>query len=310
MQTFFGTQNFQKNKYVVALGNFDGVHVGHASLLAETVRVAEKRAFLPCVYTFEFSNKGGHLISNNAEKTEIFASFGMAAAVFDDFEKIKDLDCERFCREILVEKLGCEVAVCGSNFRFGKDRCGDAGTLVSEMRKLGKDAIIKDSVYTEDGDMVSSTLIRSLICQGKVSMANGYLGRPYSMSNTVIHGRHLGTELGIPTVNQLFPDGKVVPANGVYSCICRFDGKKYIGVANVGVKPTVNEDTEQNVICETHIVGYQGDLYGKVVTLEFYERLREEKKFDSLDALVAEIQKNIAASCDYFSDRKDIENGI
>lgn len=307
MQTYFSRDAFPKNKYVIALGNFDGVHIGHTALLNEAVRLSVQNGYKSCVYTFSDHPKSKDLITVNSEKENILRSFDIDSLLFDDFSDVCGLDCESFCRDILVGNLGCEIAVCGENYRFGKNRSGDADTLVSEMKKLGKKAVVIGHIKTQNGDTVSSTLIRGLLSDGDIASANRLLGREFSMENAVIHGNHLGTKLGIPTVNQLIPEKKLCIGAGVYSCLCEIDGKNYMGVANVGTKPTVTHgEASPIVLCETHIIGYQGDLYGATLKIRFFERLRDEKKFDSLDALVAEVNKNIARTKEYFSDREDV----
>ena len=295
-------------KSVVALGNFDGVHLGHQKLIKTAVSHAVQNGFLSCVYTFgeHPSNfKGGMnaLINDNIERVEMTEALGVDVLCFDDFEKIKGLSCRSFCEDILVNCLDCEVAVCGKNYRFGCKRSGDTATLVSEMERLGKKVIVIDDVALSDG-LVSSTVIRQLITAGEVEKAAEYLGRNFCLNSVVIHGKQLGRKLDAPTVNQLFPDEKIKPKNGVYICICHVEGKKYPGVTNVGVAPTVAEGDEPAVVCETHIIGFSGDLYGKMVKLEFCKRLRDEKKFPSVDELKKEIAHNVKQAKEYFEERE------
>lgn len=306
-------ENLPNIKRVVVLGNFDGVHLGHTKLINTSAQLARQLGIKNCVYTFQ---RHRHLdtpgfcglITDNPEKTEVISHMDVDTLFFDNFNSIKNLSCEEFCKKILVEKLGCEVAVCGKNYSFGKNRSGDSACLKYELEKLGKTAVICDHVVDANGDIVNSTAIRKCILEGDVEKAMEYLGRPFSIFYPVIHGRHLGTQIGIPTVNQHFCKEKIKPKNGVYACVCTVGDKKYCGVANVGTKPTVTHDeTDPPVLCETHIIGYNGDLYGQQVKIEFYRRLRDEKKFSSLDELVFAVQENIKQTKLIFADREDIQ---
>lgn len=298
MQTYNSGKLPENAKCAVALGNFDGVHKGHAALIEKTVDTAHKNGLLACVYTFEkhpsnFKNGFSGLITDNEEKEEILRGMGVDILYFDDFEKVKNFSCSEFCEKILAGTLHAELAVCGKNYRFGKNRSGDSETLTLEAGKLGVQALVIDYV-TECGKTVNSTEIRQAIVCGNVEKAADMLGRPFSISYPVIHGRQLGRQLGFPTINQQFPENKIKPENGVYACLCTVGNSKYPGVANVGTKPTVT-DGEKNppVLCETHIIGYNGDLYDKNVKVDFYRRLREEKKFSNLAELTDAVRQNI-----------------
>lgn len=308
MQTIDRINYSYDKKSVVALGNFDGVHKGHAALIGKAVSLAAENGLLSCVYTFSdhpsnFKNGISGLITDNREKADAVACLGADILCFDDFESVKNFSCERFCREILVEALGCEIAVCGSNYSFGAERSGDFLTLKSVMESLGKKAVVLDCVKLA-GSPVNSTHVRELICLGEVDKAAELIGRRYSFDGIVVHGKKLGRELGSPTVNQFFPEKKLRPKNGVYVSLCYVEDKKYAGVTNVGTNPTVNSENTSSVLCETHIIGYSGDLYGKNVRVEFCKRLRDEKKFPSLDALKSEILANIEQAKEYFEREK------
>lgn len=309
MQIIYRKNYSSDKKSVVALGNFDGVHKGHAALIGKAVALAAENDLLSCVYTFSdhpsnFKNGINGIITDNDEKAEIIAELGADALCFDDFDSVKELSCESFCRDILVNAFGCEIAVCGSNYSFGAGRTGDFSVLKKEMEALGKKAVVIDCVKSS-GALVNSTHVRELICQGEMEQVTDLLGRRYSFSSTVIHGKQLGRELGSPTANQLFPEKKLRPKNGVYISLCHLDDKYFAGVTNVGINPTVNSvDSGAQVLCETHIIGYDGDLYGKDIRVEFCKRLRDEKKFPSLDALKREISLNVSQAKEYFESEK------
>lgn len=296
-------------KSVVALGNFDGVHLGHATLIETAVALAKEHGLSCCVYTFSahpanFKNGINSIITDNREKESIISSLGADVLCLDDFEAVKGFSCREFCEEILVNSLGCEIAVCGDNYGFGANRSGNFETLKSEMEALSKKAVVIECLKLSDVT-VNSTLIRELICGGEVDKAAELLGRRYSFSSMVLHGKQLGRLLGSPTVNQIIPDKKLIPKNGVYITVCYADGKKYAGVTNVGKNPTVNDENAPT-LCETHLVGYEGDLYGKDVRIEFCKRLRDEKKFPSLDALKEEISRNVVQALEYFKEEERV----
>ena len=300
-------------KCAVALGNFDGVHKGHATLIRKTVALSREYGLSSCVYTFSehpsnFKNGFYGIITDNSEKQSIIESLGADIFYLDDFDKVKDLSCEEFCRDILVKKLGAEIAVCGKNYRFGKNREGDCETLKKQMEALGKKTVIIDYVTADShgtGEAINSTSIRRCISEGETEKAAELMGRPFSICYPVIYGRQLGRKLGFPTINQKFPKEKLRPKNGVYACLCTIDGKEYPGVANVGTKPTVTAgESKPPVLCETHIIGYDGDLYGKRIKLDFYRRLRDEKKFSDLDELTRAVKSNIEETKKYFEEKK------
>lgn len=313
MQTITA-QNFKEkpnNFCVTVLGNFDGVHLAHTKLILSAKKIAEENGYKLCVYTFSqhpSNSKEGFpgLITSSEEKEELIKSLGADILFLDDFKDVKDLSCEEFCSKVLAGKLNTKIAFCGKNFRFGKNRSGDAETLKEEMSALGGNAYAIDDIKSEDGNIINSTSIRKLLLEGDTEKALRLLGRPYSLTSPVVHGRHLATHLGAPTINQTFPQGKIVPKNGVYAVSLIFDGKKHFGVANVGIKPTVtSNETDCPILCETHILDYKGDLYGKTIKTEFYRKLRDEKKFASIEELSDAIKNDVLNAVSYFKEREE-----
>ena len=296
------------NKTSIALGNFDGVHMGHRAIIGNAVSFAGENNLKSVVYTFENhpnsffgKNTDGFFLTDNNEKNEIFKSIGVDEVRFEDFGKVKDMTPEEFCEKILIKELNCAAAFCGKNYRFGKNGSGDADALCRIMEKNGAKVFIEDFV-SDSGRTVSSTLIRSLLSEGKTLEAARLLKRPFSICGKVIHGEALGRKLGFPTINQLYPTEKAVLAFGVYAAVCTIDGKNYPGVANVGIKPTVTHDKNAPVLCETHIIDFEGDVYGKNVKISFYKMLRSEKRFANLDELTAEVRRNTNQTRDYFKE--------
>lgn len=281
-------------KCVLALGNFDGVHIGHAKLIKLTAEKAKEEGLTPAVWTFDpdslsrFRAGSERRLLSRAEKDRIFASYGAEYAVYEDFNRVRDMSPDEFVKNVLVGSLGCALAVCGFNFTFGRGGAGGPDLLKKLMEEYGGGAVIVPPVRV-NGVVVSSSGARSLIEEGRVDEARVLLGRPYSVTLPVKEGKKLGRTLGIPTVNQTFDGLYVRPGNGIYATSVSVDGKEYCGVTNVGSRPTVNTDPA-DVNCETHIIGYDGWLYGNEVGISFFKKLRDEKKFADLDELKRAIE--------------------
>ncbi len=289
---------------VLALGNFDGVHKGHALLINSAKEYAVKNGLEFGIYTFSHHPK--HSFSSNhnllctpEERLEIFESLGADFCYLESFDSVKDMSPECFVKYI-VESFNCKCTFCGDNFSFGKMAVGNSKTLCELMSENGKNSVVVDAVKI-DGIVVSSTYIRSLIQNGETEKAMEFLGRPYSIKSEIIHGQRLGNTLGFPTTNQTFPDDKIIPAYGVYACKVIIDSMQYSGVADVGVKPTVSGD-ERQILAETHIIDFDKDVYGKKSTLCLYKHLRTEKKFKSLSELRDNIKNDVEQTKNYFKD--------
>lgn len=288
-------------KNAVALGNFDGLHLGHAKLIEEMTKRTDTDSY---VYTFEihpskFMSHDPSLVRSlitNEQKVEILTQMGVKFVCFDDFQRVRNMSPSEFVKDVLIDTLKCDVAICGYNFSFGKKGAGTSELLKTELAKYGAECIIVPPV-THNQVTISSTRIRNLIENGDAEEAARLLGRPFSIRRPVIHGRMLGRTLGIPTVNQSFGDDCIIPASGVYVCRLKVDGKDFPAVCDVGTKPTVNGS---ELLSETHIIGYDGDLYGKTVEVAFLKRLRAEQKFSDIDELKSVIQNDIASAKKYF----------
>lgn len=278
---------------VVAIGCFDGVHVAHRTLLSETVSYAAAHGLAPAVFSFRgaLPHKGDRLQSEEA-RLAAFRESGIARVFLADFSEVSMLSPEAFIEDVLKKTCNAAVAVCGEGFRFGKDAVGDAALLSERMT-----AVVVPSV-TDGGVAVSSTRVREALSEGRPEEAARLLGAPYTLVGEVLHGKALGREYGIPTANMPFPEGSCIPKRGVYVTRVTVDGETYGAVTNVGVRPTVEADAAVN--CESHVIGYRGDLYGKTVTVQFYRYLREERKFATENALMAQIR----------SDRKEAEKWL
>lgn len=283
----FGTHTVPKENTVVALGNFDGVHLGHKELISKVLEKAQKHDLVPAVWSFEsYSPKcRGVCITTAREREALLFQMGIKTLFLSGFEQTRDMGCEEFIVSILKEKCGAKIAVIGFNFRFGKGAAGDADTFCSLCIKHGIEPIVCPAVYV-GGECVSSTLIRGYLAGGDMERAAELLGRPYYIELPVLQGQRLGVKMGFPTINQVFPAEMAVPRHGVYACFTELGGVVYPAVTDIGVRPTVSG---HGIRCETHIIGYSGDLYGDRIRVSFRRFIRPEIKFESLDALARQI---------------------
>lgn len=275
-----------------ALGNFDGVHRGHTALLK---KATEKGTCThSAVWTFRrhprlcSGDESFSALTTTEQRLSLFADAGIDLAVLCDFPDVKDVSPEDFALRILYNECHVRRAVCGYNFRYGKNASGTPTALSEELKALGAEEITVDAVKSADGAVISSSAIRRFLEEGDIERANDFLGREFCISLPVSEGQRLGRTLGLPTVNQVFPPHLVIPRHGVYAAKCTADGKEYKAIANIGVRPTVISHAE-NVNCETHIIGFSGDLYGKTVPVRLCRFLRDEKKFSSVDELKSAI---------------------
>lgn len=286
-----------------ALGNFDGVHTGHRELLLKAAK-KEYGAGASAVWTFRLHPQlylGKHavkIITSMEQKLEYFKETGIEYAILEDFSRISSLSPEEFAKNLLIGELGVVHAVCGFNFSFGKKAEGNCAMLKEYFESEERHVSIIPPLKI-DGDIVSSSLIRAKIEGGRVADAEKLLGHPFSIFLPVTEGRKLGRKIGIPTINQVFPENYVIPRFGVYACKCHVDGKVYRGISNVGIRPTIKEETKI-INCETHILDYSGYLYGKKIQVDFCKFIRDERRFASIEELVCEINKNIAEIREYF----------
>ncbi len=283
----------------VALGNFDGVHIGHRHVIEKAVSWADFSGgkIKSAVWCFAQNPKNvSEILTTSAEKAEIFKNLGADYVIFEDFEAVRSLSPRAFVLDYLRD-LSAAALFCGFNFRFGENAKGNVQDLEILCGDCGMHFEALPAVTYEDTP-VSSTVIRNLIKEGDVEKAEKLLSRPYFVHGEVIHGRHLGSTLGFPTVNQNFTDGKAVPRHGVYFTVTEFDGKKYPSVSNVGDRPTVKG---KHLRLETHIDGFEGDLYGKTVTVHFKKFCRPEKKFSSKEELQTAVLSDLDSAKSYFS---------
>ena len=281
------------DKRVFALGFFDGVHLGHQALLKECRRLAEELEAETAAITFEkhpqslFIARVPDLISTLTDRQRLLSQYGMTRVFpYPVTPEVMGMPWQDFVEELLSR--GAVGFVCGDDFRFGHRGEGNGEKLKEFCVQRGLPCVIVPE-QTADDRRISSTYIRTQIESGDMATAVRFLGHPWSITGTVVHGKQLGRTLGIPTANLLLPEGVVSPRFGVYACRAIVDGKSYPAVTNVGTRPTVNG---VGVTVEPWILDFQGDLYDREITLEFHRFLRPETKFPDLAALQAEIRKN------------------
>lgn len=294
-----------QNKRVMALGFFDGVHIGHGKLLQRVVQRAGELNAVPSAITFDahpesvILGQGAPLLTTVQERVGLMRRlYGIQDVIvvpFDD--QFMRMDWQRFITSFAVGTHGAAHLVAGHDFHFGYRGEGNPQRLqqLCAQSGIGCDIIPPEPL---DGIIVSSTYIRTLIAQGEMERAAQFLGHPHLLSDQVRHGKKLGTRLGFPTLNLHIPPGCITPAFGAYATRVWIDGVPYCAATNVGVRPTV--DHCGSVTVEASLLDFSGDLYGKTVHVEFHRYLRPEQKFDSLDALRAQVLRDVEEVRNYF----------
>lgn len=293
---------------VVALGNFDGVHLGHQALIEWAVKTAKSLNMKSAVFTF--ANHPKNVIGRKEmvrnilyfeEKAEIIRRLGVDYLFNIPFDgNIRKLSATQFIDEILLGKFKMKQAYCGFNYRFGYKAEGTPEVLIHEGIAKGFGIHVLEPFKIDD-NIVSSTFIRKLIATGKVDLCERYMGRSYTVGGEVVVGNRLGRTIGFPTSNLIIDETMVTPPNGVYVTNCIYSGEVYHSITNVGVKPTVADGTVKNI--ETHIFDFNKELYGKNIKVEFLKLMREEIKFESVEALAEQIKSDCEAARDYHENK-------
>lgn len=297
------SDDFQFKNTAVALGKFEGVHRGH-QLLLEEIKQQKKNGLQSVVFTFDMPPKSaisGDLsyqqIYTKEERRFLLQKMGIDIMIEHPFTKeFSSLSPEDFIRHVLVEKVGARVVVVGTDFRFGKKRSGGIEHLQQLAGPLGYELIVKEKLKEQEED-ISSTRVRGLLKEGDMENAALLLGRPYSVIGEVVHGKALGRAIHIPTVNQMVPQNKLTPPNGVYVSRVWIEDECYYGITNVGVKPTVQDQCVKGV--ETNIFNFDKDVYDQQIQVEFLHFCRPEMKFDSLEQLKQQLDKDVAFGQQY-----------
>ncbi len=286
-------------KTAVALGYFDGLHLGHIGVISAALG---QEPLKPAVFTFNCDTtlpkfQEPEDIISFENKKELFEKIGVEYLYAPDFAEVCGFSDEEFITEILVKKLNAGYACCGSNFRFGKNGMGTPEGLREIGEKYGITAETVPDIC-HNGVMISSTHIRELIREGKITEANELLGYELWYKLEVIHGNEIGKKLlNYPTINQIIPHTNVIPKHGVYKSYVEVQGRNYKGVTNIGVKPTIKNRRDGNgVVMETHIIGFDGNLYGKKISVSLVSFIRPEMKFSDLNGLKAQITADLKAA--------------
>lgn len=294
------------DKKIFALGFFDGVHLGHQALLKECRALAELLDCGTAAITFDahpqslFCTRVPPLISTVEDRYRLLRQYGICHVyAFPVTKEVMSKPWDAFLEELL--EFGGAGFVCGDDFRFGHRGQGDSEKLRSFCAERNLPCVIVPE-QTLDGVRVSSTYIRRQLEDGDMATAVRFLGHPYALSGTVVHGFQLGRTLGIPTANLCLPEALVIPKFGVYACRALVDGKAYPAVTNIGTRPTVSG---AGITVEPWILDFEGDLYDRKITLEFYFFLRPEMKFPDLESLRREILRNADETRAYLKDREE-----
>jgi riboflavin kinase/FMN adenylyltransferase len=305
MRLFHGTDNAEiQRPTVLTLGVFDGLHLGHQLIMRTVVERAHATGAVPTVITFDphpravlHPDSAPPLLQTLDQKVEGFGVLGIEQAIVIRFdEAFSQIRAEEFLRDVVKDRLHAKEVYLGCGFAFGHNREGNIELLRRVSEDLGFFADEVPEVRVRN-QRVSSSKVRALLSTGKVNLARRLLGRPYGVEGRVERGAERGASLGFPTAN-LHPRNRVIPKNGVYVTGTLIDGEWRRSVTNVGVRPTFTADTEPSV--ETFVINWAGDLYGDVVRVRFLHRLRDERKFASIDELKAQIAEDVRRAQSYF----------
>jgi riboflavin kinase/FMN adenylyltransferase len=306
MQLVRGLHNLrpQHRGCVATIGNFDGVHRGHQAILKRLRERAAELCLPSCVVIFEpqpreffTPDKAPARLARLRDKLELLAAEGVDRVLCLAFNRrLRELSASDFVQQVLIVGLGVRHLEIGDDFRFGCDRAGDFAFL-QQAGARHTFTVEAASTIELDGERVSSTRVRQALAGGDFALAERLLGRPYAIAGRVMHGQKLGRQLGTPTANVQLKRTRV-PLQGVYLVSVQLDGQRRPGVANIGMRPTVQGDGRAHL--EVHLLDYSGDLYGRRLSVAFHHKLRDEKRFPSLDDLKTAIDADIAAARAYW----------
>lgn len=279
---------------VLCIGNFDGVHKVHQSIINKVIKDAKQNSYKSMVITFREHpisilnpNKAPKLLMPINEKIQLFKDMGVDYLCLYDFLDIKNISAEKFI-EYLSRNYGMKKIVCGFNFRFGYKNKGNVQYLKKAREKFNYDIEVFESLMLSN-KKISSTKIRTYIKYGEIEKANEFLGRFFSITDVVVKGKQLGRQLGFPTANLKFNSIFCIPQNGVYATITEVDGKSFASMTNIGYNPTFKN---KYISIETHLLDFKGDLYGKKIKVNFLKKLRNEVLFPDVHALIDQLEKD------------------
>lgn len=274
---------------VVVIGKFDGIHKGHKFLLEKAIEVSRQNGWQVVVFTFMPTNAKQSVLMTSKERSAYLETIGIDVLIECSFEAVRDIEAIDFLEKILWKQLQMRCLIAGTDCGFGKNRTGNAKMAVAFMENKGQKAYIYDKLEY-DGKPISSTFVRNMVCEGQMELAEKLLGHPYYFEGVVVKGNQLGRTMNFPTMNLIIPDSKVVPPFGVYESVVSIDDEDYIGITNIGVKPTVGANF---IGVETYVFDYSKDAYEKVIKVSLKKFIRKEMKFANLTMLQEQIKKDI-----------------
>lgn len=304
MKIIAGATEFILEKaYAVAIGKFDGVHIGHRRLLEEIL--AQKRNGLEaCVFTFDpppavlFGSSDGKELTTREEKRSLFERMGVDVLIeFPLTLETAAISPEDFARKILAKQMKAKVIVAGTDLSFGAKGAGNAELLRELGPELGFEVKTIEKVCIQ-GTEVNSTYIRNRLKVGNMKLVKEFLGMPYTVLGTVMHGNRIGRTIGFPTVNLLPQENKLLPPNGVYYSEVFYKGKNYRAISNIGYKPTVTEEKVMGV--ESYLYDFNDEIYDETVEVYLHAFKRPEQRFENLEALKAQLEQDIKDGAEYF----------
>ena len=298
MQIIRGMTEFQiDGETAVSLGKFDGLHLGH-QLLVERILEKKREGLKSLIFTFDFGDRPLLLLPE--ERRNMLRKWGVDYLLECPFvDSVSHMEAEDFVREILVKQLHVRYLAVGTDFRFGYQRRGDYHLLQRMSGELGYEVeVVEKACY--GGEEISSSRIRRELEQGHMELVGQLLGYAYSVTGEVLHGHRIGRTLGMPTINLLPGERKLLPPNGVYATRTVIAGEIFDGITNVGYKPTVGGETRKGV--ETYLFDLDRDLYGEILTVRFYGYERPERKFASLEELQKRIEQDVEWGRNYFGE--------
>ena len=283
----------------VALGFFDGIHIGHLDVIRSMSRFAAKNGLKSCVQTFINMprNSGGELTTIE-ERLKILTELKIDELLVLDYNDIRDTDPGIFCAEYINMRMGAHAVFAGDDYRFGAGAAGDTDLLERSLEAMNIDTFICE-IEEDGGRKISSTWLKELLSEGRPDRyAELTSGRYFTYTGRVIKGKQMGSKMGFPTANLAIPEGKFRVRRGVYISRVTIGKETYAGVTNIGLRPTLEDATQD--ICETHILDFDEDIYGAVITVELVKFLRDETHFSSPEELIEAVNSNKQDARQYF----------
>lgn len=305
MEYIHGTEDFKLDKpSAVTLGKFDGVHLGHQKLISIVREKADELGLLSVMFTFDriplsiCPQKNQHFLSTNSERRNLCENYGLDVEVEYPFTtELMNMEPDDFIKDILVDKLKAKVLVVGTDYCFGKNRSGNVEFLIKNAARYGYETIVVEKEKFQGKD-ISSTYVREELKMGHMETVNVLLNRPYSIAGIVAKGNQLGRTIDIPTINVYPTEIKLLPPNGVYASKILIDNIEYYGVTNLGTKPTVSDGYEISV--ETNVFYFDKDVYGNRVEVKLLHFLRQEMKFENIEALKKQMESDASFAKEMF----------